>query len=61
MKDFVWATNEEAAEYLEKGYRFVREEKPKRGKCPCGGYYQDWQSHGSDCIALGGNVDYGKD
>lgn len=31
---------------------------PKRGKCPCGGYYQDWHSHASDCIALGGDVDY---
>lgn len=36
MKDFVWATNEEAAEYLEKGYRFVREEKPKRGNVDYG-------------------------
>ncbi len=31
----------------------------KRGKCPCGGYYQDWHSHASDCIELGGDVDYG--
>ena len=38
-------------------YKF---KKPKRGKCPCGGYYQDWHSHASDCIALGGNVDYEK-
>lgn len=32
----------------------------KRGKCPCGGYYQDWHSHASDCIELGGDVDYSK-
>ena len=56
MEDFVWATNEEAVEYLKEGYRFI--EKPKRGKCPCGGYYQDWHSHASDCIELGGSKVY---
>ena len=25
---------------------------PKRGKCPCGGYYEDWHSHASDCIVI---------
>lgn len=25
---------------------------PKRGKCPCGGYYQDWHSHASECIVI---------
>jgi hypothetical protein len=32
MEDFVWATNEEAVEYLKRGYRFVRKEKPKKRK-----------------------------
>ena len=25
---------------------------PKRGKCACGGYFQDWHSHASECIVI---------
>ena len=39
---------------------FIKEPKRKRGKCPCGGYFQDWHSHASDCKELGGDVDYSK-
>jgi hypothetical protein len=34
------------------------EEIPQRGKCPCGGWYQDWHSHASDCDVIN---DIGKD
>ena len=51
----------EKPEWLKKKHKALQQFKnhPKRGKCPCGGYYQDWHSHASDCIALGGDVDYG--
>jgi len=29
--------------------------KPKRGKCGCGGYFQDWHSHASECIVINPN------
>lgn len=31
-------------------------------KCPCGGYYNDWHSHASDCIVIDhrGGKDYAK-
>ena len=25
---------------------------PKRGKCACGGCFQDWHSHASECIVI---------
>jgi len=27
-------------------------------RCRCGGYFNDWHSHASNCKEVGGNVDY---
>jgi len=29
--------------------------------CACGGYMNDWHSHASDCVELGGDKDYNKE